>query len=325
MSGERPTLRHVALAASVSVSAASLALRGEPGISEQTRARVQRAAEQLGYRVNTAARGLREETVKSVAILVDHHQHRYTSGPDISLFQPLFLSSLIGTLQAGSVRVTLLPSDTGLRQCEEDFDALFALALPGDLEQLSVLSRQVPVLVGATGGRVAGLHCADIDWPAAIDAVLDHLFDNGAQQPGILMVSRYPLLQKALTDIYQQWCRNHDQPDRIAVIAGPDEIPAGLHRLLRSGCDGVFAVPGYPVAFLNAVNDAALSIPGDLLFAAQAEGIREQLLRPSITTLSLEADANGHLVGEELLRAITEGARDVSCHYLLTPRASTRP
>ena len=51
MNKRRPSMRDVAHAASVSVSAVSLVVRGKPGVAEETRERVWKAITQLGYTV----------------------------------------------------------------------------------------------------------------------------------------------------------------------------------------------------------------------------------------------------------------------------------
>ncbi|MET8044326.1 LacI family DNA-binding transcriptional regulator [Micromonospora sp. NPDC005215] len=55
----RPSLIQVAALSGVSVKTASRALGGEPRVAAETRARVQQAADQLGYRLNGVARELR--------------------------------------------------------------------------------------------------------------------------------------------------------------------------------------------------------------------------------------------------------------------------
>ncbi len=59
MASAKVRLVDVARAASVSVSAASVALCGKPGVAVATRARVLRAAKDLGYVRDAAAAGLR--------------------------------------------------------------------------------------------------------------------------------------------------------------------------------------------------------------------------------------------------------------------------
>ena len=64
------TLEDVALAARVSVSTASRALAGNSQISHPTILKVRRAAERLGYRPNSLARGLKTNSSRLVGLVV---------------------------------------------------------------------------------------------------------------------------------------------------------------------------------------------------------------------------------------------------------------
>ncbi|WP_345148029.1 LacI family DNA-binding transcriptional regulator, partial [Nonomuraea rubra] len=57
--GERPSIRRVAGLAGVSATTVSHTLNGRRPVAEETRRRVLRAIEELGYRPNVLARGLR--------------------------------------------------------------------------------------------------------------------------------------------------------------------------------------------------------------------------------------------------------------------------
>src|SRR4051794_17866257 len=69
-SGRRPTIRDVAERAGVSKSLVSLVMRGEPMVREDKRRRVHDAAEELGYRMNLAARSLSNVRSKTIGMLV---------------------------------------------------------------------------------------------------------------------------------------------------------------------------------------------------------------------------------------------------------------
>lgn len=66
----RPTIRHVAAAAGVAVSTASLALNGSPRVRPETRQRVLQAAEELQYHPNAAAQRLARLKSGLVAVVV---------------------------------------------------------------------------------------------------------------------------------------------------------------------------------------------------------------------------------------------------------------
>lgn len=72
----RPTIRDVAAHAGVSTASASLVLRKAPGVSEETRDRVERAMRELGYRPMASARGMRGKTF-TLGVLVSDIQNPF--------------------------------------------------------------------------------------------------------------------------------------------------------------------------------------------------------------------------------------------------------
>lgn len=70
MTSRRPTSRDVARLAGVSQSTVSFVYTGRDGISEATRERVLRAALELGYRPNLAARAMRTRRTGRLAVVV---------------------------------------------------------------------------------------------------------------------------------------------------------------------------------------------------------------------------------------------------------------
>lgn len=74
MAAAQPTLKDVARQAAVSVTTVSVVLNGKRRgirVPEATRDRVRRAAEELGYRPNQMARGLRQRTSQAVGFISD--------------------------------------------------------------------------------------------------------------------------------------------------------------------------------------------------------------------------------------------------------------
>jgi DNA-binding LacI/PurR family transcriptional regulator len=88
MTQRRPTSFDIAAIAGVSQPTVSRALSGSPSVSEETRKRVLAAAEQLNYKVDKNASGLRLQQAKTLALLF------FEELPDHSAINPFYLSLL---------------------------------------------------------------------------------------------------------------------------------------------------------------------------------------------------------------------------------------
>ncbi|MGW7330820.1 LacI family DNA-binding transcriptional regulator [Streptomyces sp. NPDC054840] len=107
----RPTIKDIARQAGVSESAVSFALNGRPGVSQDTRARIRRVAEQLGWQPNSAARALSGERSGAVGLVLARPAH--TLG-----VESFFLQLVSGIQEVLSAARTAL-----LFQVVEDIDA----------------------------------------------------------------------------------------------------------------------------------------------------------------------------------------------------------
>jgi len=88
MTQRRPTSFDIAALAGVSQPTVSRALSGSASVSEATRRRVLEAAEQLNYKVDKNASGLRRQQAKTLALLF------FEESPDHSEINPFYLSLL---------------------------------------------------------------------------------------------------------------------------------------------------------------------------------------------------------------------------------------
>lgn len=96
----RVTIRTVAAEAEVSVTTASRALKGEGRMQPETRERVKEAAERLGYRPNSMARGLVQQRSFTLGLLTNDTYGRFTlpvaaglSGATVDRGVSVFLAS----------------------------------------------------------------------------------------------------------------------------------------------------------------------------------------------------------------------------------------
>jgi len=147
-----PTIRDVAEHAGVSKSLVSLALRGDPGVSDARRAAVERAVAELGYRPNRAARSLGEQRTGTVGVLLNDLRNPWfvdllaglTATLDTVGLAPILVDSATTRRVGGS------PVDMLLRQ---QVDGIVVVGTTEDDAALRRAAQEIPVVLAGARRR----------------------------------------------------------------------------------------------------------------------------------------------------------------------------
>jgi LacI family transcriptional regulator len=129
-----PTSWTVARAAGVSQSTVSRALRGDPRVREETRRRIDEAAQRLGYVPNSLASSLVSRTTRTVAVIVSD-----LTNP----FFPSLLTPIHDELQLLGYRVVLLTERTDIPTGQESLQRLLDRSIDGVLVTTATLGSRV--------------------------------------------------------------------------------------------------------------------------------------------------------------------------------------
>ncbi len=264
-----PTLDEVARLAGVSRATASRAINGGNRVSPHALAAVEDAVRTLGYSPNPAARSLVTRRTGSVALVVPEPDERVFADP----FFGHTLRSVNRVLAAKDLQLVLLLARPG----EED--RMLRYLRRGHVDGALVVSHhrsdrladQLPAL---------GLPCAFVGrpWSGA-----DHVtyVDTDNVEGGRLATRR----------LVERGCR------RIATIAGPDDMTAGIDRL--AGWRQVLAESGHAA-------DAV--VHGDFTEAGGARATTELLERfPDVDGIVAASD----LMAAGTLRTLSASGRRV--------------
>ncbi|EFL18042.1 LacI family DNA-binding transcriptional regulator [Streptomyces sp. C] len=341
----RPTIKDIARGAGVSESAVSFALNGRPGVSEDTRARVRRVAEELGWQPHHAARVLSGERCGAVGLVLARPAH--TLGVESFFLQ--LVSGIQEVLSAGRTAL--------LFQVVEDIDAECAVhrrwwaerRVDGVLvvdprtrdprpELLARLGLPA-VFVGGTGEPVPAdspppLSSVWADDARAMAGVLRHLHGLGHRR--ITHIAGPPGLAHTARRIASLRAEAHrlgppeDHVRSVPTDYSDAEGAAATRRLLAEPDpptalvydNDVMAVAGSAVAA-----GLGIPVPGRLSIVAWDDSALCRVTHPRLTALVRDTAGFGRLAAEELLALLAGGPPRTRESELprLEPRESTAP
>ena len=329
----RPQLAQVAKAAGVSLSTASACLRDIPGPSDETRARVKAAAQQLGYRTNLQAKALRAGQQQTVALVFDPLiLDPHPRSPRV--FWQNFVNAILQTLAQADVSLLVVPAASIDSLQGAAIDAVILSALPDDSAASERVGFGIPVV--ATGIPRAGVTAscfATHDIEAVHREALELLRSAGSRRPALVRNIGVEHVFREI-EVYGAWCdENSVEPLTLDLdqFWKADEAIACVVDAIAAGADSFLIRNGDTQVVLAAIEEAGKSVPGDVQVLAEAEGTIEALTNPSVTTISLRGRESGQLVAKEVLHQMAEPkAVNTSCPrslqlpHQLTVRESTR-
>ncbi|MHC5560740.1 LacI family DNA-binding transcriptional regulator [Kocuria sp. U4B] len=307
------TIVDVAARAGVSKSVVSLVLRNTGYVSAEKRAAVERAAQELGYRPNAAARALVESRSRTVGVIL--HDMR----------NPWFVPAVEG-LNAGLIAggMQMLMGDFRLdgrsggsllsKLLEMNVEGLVLVGTMPDSPVLVAALEQVPtVVLGAPAGPGPSATVVTNDDVAGAVSVVDHLVGLGHR--AITHVSAASTaVGAARRRGYEQAMRAAGLADRMRWIDGDLTEEAGYQAgmELLAGTDrptAVFAVNDMAaLGVMSAAEEQGLSVPGDLSVAGYDNTPLARMRRISLTSVDNASHAAGRRAAEVLLAQLAPGA-----------------
>lgn len=180
------TLADVAARAGVSASTVSYVISSKRPISPETRERVLRAVDELGYHPNAGARALASQCSNTIALMMPLRSDMYV---------PVLMQ--IATAVATAARsaghdVLLLTGDEGIRGLRRIVasglaDAVILMDVELDDERIPVLKElAIPAVLIGLPDATDGLTCVDLDFTAAGAACANYLADLGHRHVALL-------------------------------------------------------------------------------------------------------------------------------------------
>jgi LacI family transcriptional regulator len=324
----RATLADVAQVAGVSAATVSRALKDDPRISPNTREVIARAAEQLSYVPNQAARSLVMRATQTLALLV----------PDVT--DPLHGQIIAGFEQEAAVRgysvsiangltepsrerrslqvftaqradgVALMGSMLGQREVVETIRPTPAVFINGEHPSLALYSADLP-----TG-------CIRADDATGIEGLVRHLVEQGCRRFAYLngpsSASNVTRRSVAARAVLAASLEGLAEPNLRPYPSPPDLWRAGAtlaHPIVqdRTRPDAVICFDDkLALALVDAMRDANLRVPEDVAVVGFDDIPFAALANPRLTTVAQPSAEMGRLAAAMLLDSLEHGEAPAS-------------
>lgn len=317
-----PTMQQVAERAGVSTALVSLVMRDAPNVSDHRRARVRRAADELGYRPNVLARNLASRRTRTIGVVLN------------DLHNPFFAEIVDGLEHAASERGYGVLIGNGRRSRAGELESVETflqfrvdgLVMAGATIAVSAMeataSSAALVVVGRTT-RSSHFDTVNTDDVLGARLAVDHLVTLGHRRIAHIDGGR-GAGSGARRKGYRAAMNDHGLGEHTLIITGDFSErggSAGATQLLARGPrpTAIFAANDLSaVGALDAAEEAGLRIPDDISIVGYDNTALAAMHHMSLSTINQPREDLGRLAMDLLLQRLDDG-RTAAVHHVVAP------
>ena len=322
----------------MAVSTVSRALSGHPRISEATRKRVWKLAEQLHYQPNHLAASLRRGHSNTLGIILPHIDGKFFA---------LVMKGVEDVARKAGFNVMLCQSDESYTREQKNLEALLNAQVDGILVSLArttrnfkhfenVRKRNIPLVF--FDRILDGIDVSAVvldDYQGGYQSVM-HLLAQGCRRIAHFGGPQHLNIYKNRYLGYREALREYNIPvEEELVIFNDMTIEDGIRDMKRllelpQRPDAVFSASDFAiVGALQVLKERQVRIPYDLALAGFSNELFTSLTEPMLTSVDQRCEEMGRTAAHLLLEFVQEPARQLSPRKIvlqpeLLPRESSR-
>ncbi len=328
----RVTIADVASHAQVSITAVSKVIRNAYGVSPAMKDRVKTAIEELGYRPQAVARGMRGRTF-TIGLVLPHIRNPFFADILDGLTEYLEKTDYQAfMIQGGATRKVEQRAVDALM--DRQVDGIIMVAPLASKARLEEVAKEKPTVVLARHERSSYYDSVLDDDEAGAELVVKHLVELGHRRIAHIthqddsIARPGDLLHNIRSATYERVMSEHGLADEIAVATsfynekgGYDGARQLLSRTPRP--TAIFAgADQAALGALAAVHESGLSVPADVSVAGYDNTHLAALPNIALTSVDQDGGEMGRAAGKLLLERV-EG-RMTPVRFSVTPSLVVR-
>ena len=323
------TIVDIAAASGVSVATVSRILNNKPDVAEETRERVLRVMDEIGFAPQSAWRQIRSGRTALIAM----HVPQEFNPPAHSLI----MAAALGVEEAGySINIITRPlTDAellGIFRGRQADGIILLEILTDDRRPALLCEHGYPMVMIGHRADNTGLSFVDVDVAHGIDLAMEHLLGFGHSRIAFLSVD--PVVQQKTygfatwaLQAYERACDRHGLAV-LARVGGPtaDELSVAAGRLLDEHPDITALVAPQEQSVIGALKAAqarGMRVPEMLSVVGMVSEPMAEIATPALTTINFPADEMGDVAARILLGRVV-GGRTAPEQVLVRPTLTVR-
>jgi LacI family transcriptional regulator len=338
---KRPTQSDVARAAGVSRTTVSYVLNDPAGniqITAETRKKVAKAAERLGYQPDSRAQSLRSGDSRTIGLLI----------PDIH--NPHYWQVVEGVEEQAYEKdydVLLVVSSLDQRREDRCLQALSRRTISGLLVMRTfsfksetvkrLLASGQPVIEIGSPGPLFGFDRVHADYSQGMKDLLAYLLGLGHERFAFINGVAEPALGKDRLEVYHQTLKEGGIARQQALVINCGSTTEDGYQATRILLEkkqrptAIIAINDFlALGVMRAVFDANLQIPEDISVASFDDLPMSRYLKPRLTTVGRDTKALGQLSAKVLIERLEGEARppqilNVPTHLVIRESTGAAP
>lgn len=312
------TIRDVAKKAGVSITTVSRALNHYTDISEETKNKIIKIAEEMNYFPNTAARTLSSKKAKKIALILNELNIIRKSSIEMEI-----LSGVYNFTRNNDIEFTLLFTTKEQQQLKSLEQTCYEQNIDGAIIQgldvtdpycVNIAESNIPAVLIDIASEGQNTGSASIDNAKASEEAVSYLIELGHKKIAYISGKKQASVAIERERGYTNALNKYDIPIRLEYIQYANFSEDIAYVLAKEFIKENPEVTAFfcasdlmAIGVMRAIQDLGYSVPEDYSVIGFDDAIISEYISPSLTTISQNMQQIGYASGNLLMKLIDSG------------------
>ncbi len=313
MKKELTTLKQIAKKLDLSTSTISRALNDHPDISETTKKKVKKIAQELNYVPNLFAKGFRQHKTNIIGVIVPNITHYFTT---------TIIRGILEESASKGYRVIVSESNDDVIKQTEMLKTMMQFGVDGILMSLSKMTRNVEnvlqilnslplILFDKVSNKIPCTQVRINDEDAAYNAI-EHLINIGKKRIAIIKESEFSYNSEKRFAGYLRALKEHNIPIDDKIILSCEDINIEQGKILtnillslKNRPDAIFAITdSAAIGVIKVLKKFNIKIPEEIAVIGFSNSSHSTIIEPQLTTIDQPGNRIGKTAANYLIEEI---------------------